>query len=289
MQRAHADLRRRLAEASPARAISRHFRTAAAHRTVGAPPELSAYVARIGGYAGPRPPAFEKPRYGTPAYALAMKIGWIAPEEEKADRLAYQQRRLRSLQSCHRYSLYDDEPRHPEPKDTAAFVPELAARLDNDRNLTDGARRCARKIAELTYRQNREDRALDVKVYYLMKALGRSRRTVQRYLRLLERRGYIRVKVIKSQFARMCIGLVVELRDPLFARHHRKSWPQRRPRPTLRKAGASKASHDQASSFSLSYFKAKGLLIPVHSWALRCMDGVYRQTMKTVPPFPAAA
>jgi hypothetical protein len=169
-----------------------------------------------------------------------------------------------------------------------AYVPELAARLENDRNLTDGARRCARKIAELTYRQNREERVLDVKVYYLMKALGRSRRTVQRYLRLLERRGYIRMKIIKSQFARMCIGLVVELQDPLFARHHRESWPRRKPPPTLRKSGASKASHNQASSFSLSYFKAEGFLIPVHSWALRCMDGVYRQTMKTIPPLADA-
>jgi len=32
-----------------------------------------------------------------------------------------------------------------------------------------------------------------------MQALGKCRRTVQRYLRLLEREGYIRVEVIQSQ------------------------------------------------------------------------------------------
>ena len=40
-------------------------------------------------------------------------------------------------------------------------------RIDNDPNLTDGARRCARKLAELTYSQNREGRALPVTVTYL--------------------------------------------------------------------------------------------------------------------------
>ena len=141
------------------------FRKAAAHATVGVPPELARCLDRFGGYAGLGPAAFEKPRYGTPAYAIALRIAWITAEEEKADRLAWEERRRRSLQSCHRCSLHE-EARHPEPKDTGAYVPELGARLENDRNLTDGARRCARKITELTYRQNREERALDVKVYY---------------------------------------------------------------------------------------------------------------------------
>ena len=105
-------------------------------------------------------------------------------------------RRKRSLQTCHRPRLYES-PRFDSPPESGAYVPELAARLDDDRNLTDGARRCGRKIAELTYRSNREERALEVTVTYLMKALGRCRRMVQRYLRLLEREGYIRSDVVK--------------------------------------------------------------------------------------------
>jgi hypothetical protein len=41
------------------------------------------------------------------------------------------------------------------PKDSGAYAPKLAARLDDDPNLTDGARRCARKLAEYTYRRAR--------------------------------------------------------------------------------------------------------------------------------------
>src|SRR5208282_2315074 len=100
-------------------------------------------------------------------------------------------------QTCHRYSLYE-RPRTAPPKDSDAYIPELAARLDNDPNLTDGARRCARKLAEFTYRNSREARAIDITVTYLMRALGKCRRTVQNYLRLLEREGYVRVDVIRA-------------------------------------------------------------------------------------------
>ena len=48
-----------------------------------------------------------------------------------------------------------------------------------------------------------------------MRALGKSRRTVQRYLRQLENAGYIAVEVIHAR-TRMCAGLFVELLAPLF-------------------------------------------------------------------------
>src|ERR1700683_60117 len=34
----------------------------------------------------------------------------------------------------------EPKPRHPSPRDTGAYVPEMAARIDSDRNLTDGAK-----------------------------------------------------------------------------------------------------------------------------------------------------
>ena len=58
----------------------------------------------------------------------------------------------------------------------ARIVPQASAGIENDRNLTDGARRCARKIMELAYRSNRDGRTLDVTVTYLAKTLGKSRR-----------------------------------------------------------------------------------------------------------------
>ena len=59
-----------------------------------------------------------------------------------------------------------------------------------------------------------------------MRALGKSRRTVQRYLRQLERAGYISVQVIHAR-TRMCAGLFVALLAPLFPRHHRQKWPHK--------------------------------------------------------------
>ena len=104
-------------------------------------------------------------------------------------------------------------------------MPELAEALEADRNLTDGARRLARQLAAIIYRQNRQGRFTEITVNYLMTALQRSRRTIQRYLRLLERAGYIHTEVIRGERSRLCTGLLIALCTPLFARHHRKSWP----------------------------------------------------------------
>lgn len=66
----------------------------------------------------------------------------------------------------------------PRRRTAAPKVPELAARLDDDRNLTDGARRCARKLAEYAYRYARASRSTEITVTWLIQALGKCRRTV---------------------------------------------------------------------------------------------------------------
>ncbi len=94
-------------------------------------------------------------------------------------------RRKRSLQTCHRYAAHETHRARP-PKDSGAYIRALGARLEDDRNLTDGALRCARKLAEYAYRKDCEGRTAQITVTYLMKALGKCRRAVQRYLRQLE-------------------------------------------------------------------------------------------------------
>lgn len=184
-------------------------------------------------------------------------------------------RARRSLQTCHRFTI-DERPRCAPPRDSGAYVPEMAAHVDADRNLTDGARRCARKLAEYAYRRDREGRAAEITVTYLMRALGRCRRTIQRYLRLLEREGYIRVDVVHGHRTRMCTGLVVQLLAPLFPRHHADRWPAKLATPGATQESQKKRFIDSRSA---------GLVrIPVQSWALRCMDGVFRSLMKTLPP-----
>ena len=228
---------------------------------------------------GPAPAAFDKPSYGTPGYALAHALGWIGEEQAAADHAAYEERRRRSLQTCHRHGLYE-RPRCDPPRESGAYVPELAARLEDDRNLTDGARRCARKLAEETYRHNRAGRSLEVTVTYLMQALGKCRRTVQRYLRLLEREGYIGVDVVRGARSRLCTGLIVYLLNPLFARHHAKRWPQNAAIP-----GATQKSQNQRFK---GFTTGSGARISRKAWALRCMDGAYRALMKTAPLLTAS-
>lgn len=181
-------------------------------------------------------------------------------------------RRQRSLRSCHLPAAR--KARLPAPGDSGAYVPEMAARIDDDPNLTDGARRCARKLAEYVYRKNRSGRSAEITVTWLMRALGKSRRSVQRYLEELERGGYIAADVLYAG-TRMCVGLFIELLAPLFPRHQRQKWPQ-------------KLMDSDAPQLSQKYrFRLKTDRISRRSWALRCMDGVFRSFMKTLPPFPA--
>jgi hypothetical protein len=179
-------------------------------------------------------------------------------------------RRERSLRCCHRPK--DDWRTFEPPADSDAFVPQLSARLENDRNLTDGARRCGRKLAEIAYRQKRSC-YLEITVTFLMKALRRCRRTIQRYLRELERAGYIKAFVRDTERTRMSAGLLVRLCGAMLPRH---GWPERR------NPGATFESHKNAE-------EDKGRRIPVQMWALRCMDGVFRSFIATIPPFPGIA
>lgn len=183
-------------------------------------------------------------------------------------------RRQRSLRSCHRFSE-TNRTHYTPPRESRAYVPELAARLDDDCNLSDGAKRCARKIAELTYRKNREERRLGITVSYLARALGRCRRTVQRYLRQLEGAGYISVGIVAGARSRLCVGLLIDLCVPLFARHHRTRWPGR-----LGKPGATRMSENQSPLDSL---RQNARRYSAEEWAMKCMDGVFRALMNTNP------
>lgn len=210
-------------------------------------------------------------------------LGAMCRSEQRAERID-SERRQRSLNTGHRYARAE-RPRKAAPRASRAYVPELAARIEDDPNLTDGARRCARKLAELTYRQNREGRTLPVTVTYLARALGRCRRTVQRYLRQLEREGYVAVDVVVSQRARMCVGLVVRLLAPLIAAHHQRCWPARTGNP-----GATPKSLNQSKGYCSGL---EGSRTSVERWAIRCMDGAFRSYMKTnplagLPPIPHA-
>jgi hypothetical protein len=180
-------------------------------------------------------------------------------------------RRNRSLRACH---LPSERKPVIHFRETRAYVPELAETLERDPNLCDGARRCARLLGAYTYRRARDTRTSDITVTYLARALGRCRRTVQRYLRQLERAGYIRTDVIASERSRMCAGLAITLLRKLFPRHHAQKWP-------------SELVNSDATRLSQKHrLRYKTIVISIEDWAQRCRDGVHRAYMKTLPPFP---
>jgi hypothetical protein len=77
----------------------------------------------------------------------------------------------------------------------------------------------------------------------------------------------------------MCTGLLVQLLAPPFPRHHADRWPAK-----LAIPGATEES--QTKRFIDS--KAAGLVrIPVQSWALRCLDGVFRSLRRVRRPSEA--
>lgn len=204
---------------------------------------------------------------GRPNPAAIQRLG------EDLAAIQYQQRRDRSLQTGHRPAT------KPKPlafnSNSQAYVPQASARLLNDPGLTDGARRCALKLMELIYRRNRQGRGFQCTVAFIARSLGRSERTVQTYLAQLRGRGYIRHDVIASDRARMCIGIFITLLKPLFPKHHEDEWPV-----SAVNSGVKKDSQNYRPNI-----RKKGLAhrVTVEHWALRCMDGVFRSLMKTIP------
>lgn len=226
---------------------------------------------------GEKPKDWKKPNYGNLDYTIAHRMGWISNEEEGRDREIYKRRRKQSLQTCHRYShKWNALPDNPVETTGDRYTPQTSADILNDNRLTDGAKILAMKLMEETYRKNRKGRWLKITVTYLMKAMGKCRRTIQNYLRLLELLGYIKTNVIKSEISRMCIGLGIWLQEPLFPKHHKDKWPEKR-----EKSGVQNDSYNDST-------KIYSLMIPIHLWTKDCMEGIYRSFTRNnevyIPP-----
>jgi hypothetical protein len=191
---------------------------------------------------------------------------------------SFEKRRTTSLRTCHRPALRPEKEGYQEEGN--AFVPQFSARLLNDTRLTDGARRLAAKLMEITYRRDRTRRALECTVSYLARALNRSERTIQNYLRDLRECGYVRHEVITSSRARMCIGILITLLAPVFPKHHQRSWPTR--------SGIAGVKRDSDKYHQERSNRRYLRQVDVDKWALWCMDGVFQSLMKTVPPFVMA-
>ncbi len=246
----------------------------------GASPDRISALNEIARLSGERPEAWEKPRFGDFEYWLAHQCGWIDDEELKSDTAQYQAKSKRALETSHRFSTqrfsWLETPRHQPPRGTGEYVPEMDMKLVKDRNLTDSARRIAMFVLRHVYQDNRTGRFIGMTVTFIMKGLSISRRTVQRSLTLLETQGYFRCEVAKGDATRMCIGLIIHLKESLFPKHHKDRWPEKR-----RNSEASKLSNKQ-NQIKNTIYNAKNKTSRL-TWALKCMNGVARRVFKADP------
>lgn len=220
----------------------------------------------VGRTSSPRP---LKPTYNSLEYWQAVKAGRISWEQAEQDDAACNLRRHRSLQTCHRYNM-TEKPRYDKPT-TRAYTPETSAAVDEDRNLNTNADKAARFLMRQAYQKARDTRKIRITVSYIAAALGRSSRTVRRYIRSLVEEGYIKVDIVRSNATGMVACLEVTLLATLFPDHHREKWPQIRRNPD-RTFLSDKQSQ-------IIYSKKEDR----NSWALKCMNGVYHAYMKTNP------
>ncbi len=211
--------------------------------------------------------------HNSPEYWQAYKAGQISWEQAEKDHAAYEIRRDRSLQTCHRYNMAE-QPRYERPT-TRAYTPETSAIVDIDRNLNDNADKAARFLMRHAYQRARDTRRVRITCSYIANALGRSVRTVRRYIRSLEEEGYIKVDIVRSTVTGMVACLEITLLAPLFPDHYKEKWPGTRRNPD-RTYLSDKQSH-------IIYSKRENR----KSWAIRCMNGVHNAFMKTKPLFDA--
>lgn len=248
-----------------ANAVAPIFRTTPASR-------ISA-LTEIAKLSGERPEHWAKPKFGEFEYWLAHNCGWITVSELQADTDAYQAKRQLAIETSHRFKTqrftWEEGARYEEPADTCEYCPQINMKLVKDRNLTDSARRIAMFVMQKAYQDNRAGRYIGMTVSYIMKGLSISRRTVQRSLTLLETRGYFRCEVAKGDQSRMCIGLIVHLLTPLFAKHHKEKWPKRRRNPD-----ASSMPYKQIHFYKRIYGTKQRT--SRSQWTMKCYVGLER-------------
>ena len=220
---------------------------------------------------GARPDDWKKPGYNNVDYWIAHRTGWISDAEAETDRAAYEHRYETSLRTGHRYK------NRGKPRKffkTKQYVPVMRQQVYKDPNLTDGARRLATWIKAETYRESRDERALLTTKVYMARAMDRCPKTIQNYLTLLERHGYIACDVVEGEETKMSFGLLIHLREPLFPAHYKKYWPKKR-RKSGEKINSPKDHFREYINISTRQRVSRTV------WAMRSMQGVYRSYLKS--------
>lgn len=144
-------------------------------------------------------------QFGTPEYWQQVARGAITWSQAERDQARHEARSARAKASSGN-TRRDPRAERSAPDDSRQWCREMATTAFRDDRLTPGAKALLAIIVAETGDYEASGRMLNKG--YLARRIGRSTRTIQRYLAQLRRYGYIAAQVIATR-AGWCIGQVI--------------------------------------------------------------------------------
>lgn len=165
----------------------------------------------------PRPAHWLKPAYASQQYRYALSMGWITDAEHRADHEQHQNRRKRGRESAGTRASTPARWDNQAPPESRQYGADYSTEAARDTRLTMGAKallqliraRCGRTMQTAFTKGT------------MANLIGRSTRTVQRYIAELERFGYIKTE-IRRGWGGLHSGLIVMISEkvrPFYAKH----------------------------------------------------------------------
>lgn len=155
----------------------------------------------------PKPHNFIKPTYGTPQYWRCYADGWIDDSEAQTDQALFEARSKRAKAA--RFGLPAPYPKRwdeKEPKQTRQYANPMSTEYARDKRLVPQAKAL---LAVIRARCGKGTQTQTTK-FTLADMMGRSTRSIQRYIKDLKKFGYIDVKT-RTDRRGWYTGLVIKL------------------------------------------------------------------------------
>lgn len=165
-----------------------------------------------------RPAHWQKPRYGSQQYRYALSVGWITDDEHKADHAANMARRERARASVGTKAPEPERFANHAPPETRQYGGDYSTEAARDTRLSMGAKALLQVIRARCGKGFQTSFTKGT----MANMIGRSTRTIQRYLAELERFEYIKT-TIRRGWGGLHSGLIVMITEkvrPFYARHH---------------------------------------------------------------------
>lgn len=165
----------------------------------------------------PKPAHWLKPPYGSQQYRYAVSMGWISDEEHKADHEAHRSRRERGRASAGTSAAEPSRFANSPPPETRQYGTDYSTEAARDTRLSMGAKALLQIIRA---RCGKGHKTAFTKAT-IGNMIGRSARTVQRYVAELQRFGYIKTETRRG-WGGLHSGLIVWITEkvrPFYAQH----------------------------------------------------------------------